>query len=274
MEKAKLVPRNIELPEIRTVLSSEALDNYNEGLCYYGENARKHLDIFSDFEGTVAGSNCFAPLAFKKYLPSGTRLATMGDFGLARETVPNFFEKYSSDVGIFLATGKDSHSPNDFLARDLTSKLETFGISLKKNLPLILYFDALDIEESEDSLYGLKYTLSPQAKVGVNIFSVPNLVESYTFNDIDDNGIPIKDNNGRRAISIEESGEGLSRYRLHALGDCSLDYKDLVESFPSKDRLAVVQEGSPQLSSLLAERASIIGPNEQKFIEDLLIPRD
>ena len=163
MEKVTLTPREMVLPEA-TTLDSEILSAYNEGLASYNERARNTLNIFSDRKGDLAGSNCFAPIALRKYLPKGTRLATMADLGRATEINPKFLSGFFSDTGLTLKTAGDSYEQNDSLAKGLAKQLGKRNINLKT--PKVIYFDALDLKEDKDSAYGLVYVLNERARLG------------------------------------------------------------------------------------------------------------
>ncbi len=210
MEKVILTPRGLVLPEATTI-DSKVLQDYKEGIASYGEKARQSLDIFSDIKGDLAGSNCFAPIELRKYLPKGTRLATMVDLGLATEQNPRFLSGFYSDTGLTLRTAGDSVKENDLLAKGLAKQLNKRGIKLKT--PKIIYFDALSLKEDKDSAYGLVYVLNERAKLGKNIIDAPELTRDFQFRIANEKGIPVEDKEGNRTCYTRQ--DGLSGFSLH-----------------------------------------------------------
>ncbi len=209
MEKTILTPREISLPEAHT-LDSEILNAYKEGIGSYNERAIQVLNVFLDREGNLAGSNCFAPLKLREFLPEGTRLATMADLERAIETNPDFLKGFYSDAGLALRTAGDSCEDNDFLAKDLAEQLKKRKITLDS--PKVIYFDALDLKESRDSIYGLAYDLNEKAALGVNIIDAPELMNNMRFKTMNEKGVPIIDNEGNRNLYTRQ--DGLSRFVL------------------------------------------------------------
>jgi phage antirepressor YoqD-like protein len=209
MEKVILTPKEIVLPEAHT-LDSQILDVYQEGINSYEGRAFDVLDIFQDRKGDLAGSNCFAPLKLREFLPEGTRLATMADLGRVIEINPDFLKGFYSDTGLALRTAGDSCENNDFLAKDLAKQLKERKITLDS--PKVIYFDALDLRKSQDSIYGLAYNLNERAAPGVNIIDAPELMNDMRFKTMNEKGIPIIDNKGNRNLYIKQ--DGLSRFCL------------------------------------------------------------
>ena len=185
-------------------MDSEILGAYKEGIAHYNQKARRVLDIFKDKNGELVGSNCFAPIVLAKYLPKGTRIATMADLGIATEINPKFLEGFFSDTGLTLRTAVGSMMENNSLARTLAEQLKKRNISLKT--PKVIYFDALDLKEDKNSAYGLIYVLNERAKFGENIINAPELIRDYKFTKIDDKGIPIEDENGSRICYTGQGG--------------------------------------------------------------------
>ena len=209
MEKVILTPREIVLPEAHT-LDSEILNAYKEEINSYEKRAFDVLNIFQNRKGDLAGSNCFAPLKFREFLPEGTRLATMADLGRAIEINPDFLKGFYSDAGLALRTAGDSYEDNDFLAKDLAKQLKKRKITLDN--PKVIYFDALDLRKSQDSIYGLAYNLNERAALGVNIIDAPELMNNTRFKTMNEKGIPIIDNKGDRNLYTKQ--DGLSRFFL------------------------------------------------------------
>lgn len=211
MEKVILIPRNKVFPEA-ILIDPKLLEEYREGVSSYSESARKSLDIFFEMNEEIVGSNCFAPIELRKYLPKEKRLATMSDLGRAKEINPRFISNSYSDVGLVLRKEDDLKYPyNTYLARGLINQLSKRSISLKT--PKVIYFDALDLKEDKDSLYGLAYILNEKAKFGENIVDAPELTRNYQFKIFDEKGIPIIDERGSRSLHARQ--DGLSRFYLY-----------------------------------------------------------
>ena len=229
MIKMRLTPRETDIPEIAT-LDSKLLEAYKKRIVSYNEKARKALDIFSDKKGDLVGSNCFAPIILREFFPKGTRLATMADLGRATEINPDFLKGFYSDTGLVLKTVGDSYKQNDILAKQLAHELRKRGMSLREGtqIPKIIYFDALDLEESQDSEYGLIYVLNEKAESGKNIIDAPELFKEFRFETMDENGIPVEDKNGNRDFCTRK--EGLSRFGLDGSLYVSSGDRNLVHS--------------------------------------------
>ena len=233
MERVTLTPRELVLPEART-LDSDVLEAYQEAIKSYSEKARKCLSIFSDSEGELAGSNCLAPLALRNFLPAGARLSTMADLGRATEINPEFLRGFYSDTGLVLRTAGDSHAPNDFLAKDLAAQLKERGIDLRN--PKIIYFDALDLRQDTNS-YGLAFDLNERAKPEENIIDAPELVSDFRFRTINEKGIPVRDDKGNRTLYARK--DGLSRFFLGG-GSCVDSNNRYLASSSDLGRVVVV----------------------------------
>jgi len=236
MESVILTPRELIFPEA-TTLNSQILEAYREKIKSYSERARNSLNIFSDRNGDLAGSNCFAPIILRDLFPKNSRLATMADLGRATEINPNFIYGLFSDTGLTLRTAGDSYQKNDLLAKNLAGQLKKRKITLKH--PKVIYFDALDLEESEDSAYGLVYKLNKRAKLGENIIDASELTENFTFRRINERGIPIRDTEGNRTSYTRK--EGLSRFYLDGDSDAYSDDWGLAGS-GDDGRVVVVNE--------------------------------
>ena len=244
MEKVILTPRKLVLPEA-TTLDSNLLETYNESLGEYNEKGRQSLKIFSNKNGDLAESNCFAPLKLKEFLPKGTRLATMADLGRATEINPKFLNGFYSDTGLVLRTAGDSYENNDLLAKGLAKQLKKRGMSLREGNPKIIYFAALNLKEDKDSAYGLVYELSEEAEEGKNIFNAPELTRNYQFKTMDERGVPIEDSNGNRTLYTSE--EGLSRFYLNRNSIVYSGDRDLAYSNDSGRVVAVSPEGTQKI---------------------------
>ncbi len=220
MTEVTLVPRNLVFP-VAKMLDSKILESYKESIKGYGKEVRGVLDIFSDRGGILAGSNCFAPIQLRGLLPKSSRLATMADLGLATEINPGFLQGFYSDTGLVLRTNGDSYSPNDFLAKDLAGQLKKRGITL--NNSKVLYFDAFDLRQDENSPCGLAYNLREDAELGKQIIDAPELTCDFSFVTMDKRGIPIRDNSGNRHFYAKK--DGLSGFCLGGYSELYSNYR-------------------------------------------------
>jgi len=236
MEKVILTPKEIISLEA-TTLDSQILNSYRKGISSYEERAFDSLNIFQDRTEDLAGSNCFAPIALKEFLPKGTRLATMADLGRATEINPDFLKRFYSDTGLTLRTAGDFYKENDFLAKDLAKQLKKRKITLDS--PKVIYFDALDLKKSQDSIYGLAYNLNERAVLGVNIIDAPELMNDMNFKTMNEKGIPIRNARGHRALYTRQGG--LSRFSLYRLSDVYSNDRHL--AYSDEDGRVVVVKG-------------------------------
>ena len=231
-------------------LSSKYLPQYQERIKLFNERARKSLDIFPDKKGILMGSNCFAPLVLREFLPKDSRLATMYDLEKLGRENPDFLRGFYIDTGLVLRTPGDSYRPNDLLAKNLAEQLKHKGITLET--PKIIYFDALDLDENLESEYGLVYKLNGRANLGKNIIDAPELTNDFMFMTINEKGIPVKDENGSRKIHTRS--DGLSRFYLDRISGVGSDGRDLAGS--DDDGQVVVIENKQSLEKKSQERGS------------------
>ena len=268
MEKVILTPREMVLPEV-TTSDSEILQSYKDGIASYNERARKTLNVFPDRNGDLAGSNCFAPLELRKYLPNGTKIATMADLGRATEINPRFLSGFYSDTGLTLRTAGDSYGQNDSLAKELARQLEKRDITLKN--PKVIYFDALELKEDKDSSYGLAYVLSDKAELGKNIIDAPELVKNYQFKIIGEKGIPIADNEGGKICYTKQ--DGLSGFCLDRLSGVFSSSRGLAGSYDD-GRVVVVRTSEAGSQKILDDFLNEQNAIKEKYIKDMKTLRD
>lgn len=224
MQSVTLTPMEVDFPVART-LDSGLIEEYNEEvqLGYNDKNSRENLLIFQDRDGELAGSNCFAPIELRRHLLEGTRLATMADLGRATEINPKFLEGFYSDTGLILRTAGDSYGPNNELAKDLAEQFEHRGMPLKEGMARVVYFDALGLQEDEDSSYGISYVLGERADEEELVFDSQELMQdSYTFTTTDARGVPIPDADGTRTCYTRK--DGLSGFCLDRFSDVGSYY--------------------------------------------------
>jgi len=272
MQRITLMPKEVTFPELST-LEFGIIETYNEAIKSYNEKARNSLNIFSNKNGELAESNCFAPIVLRQYLPKNSRLATMVDLGRATEINPSFLKGFYSDTGLTLRTNGDSHSPNDLLAKKLTKELKSRGINLKN--PKVIYFDALDLKQDNNSDYGLVYILNERAKLGENIFDAPELMkDNFNFKTMDSKtGIPIENKQGNRTCYTRK--DSLGGFFLGSVSDVDSGYGSLVGS-NDNGRVVVVSNAesvansqifSDYLKSLEEERNRQVAEIDKKYSE-------
>ena len=249
MQRITLIPRGMVFPVV-TTLDSKVLPEYNERIKSFNEKARESLDIFSDKKGILIGSNCFAPLVLREFLPKDLRLATMYDLEKLGRENPDFLRGFYIETGLVLRTPGDSYKENDLLAKNLAEQLKHKGITLEN--PKIIYFDALDLEENKDSAYGLVYKLNERANLGKNIIDASELTNDFMFKTINEKGIPVKDENGNRNLYTRE--DGLSRFVLDRDSDVLSYDRYLADS--DDDGQVVVIENKQSLEKKSQERGS------------------
>lgn len=249
-DRVALVPRDLTFPTAR-VLDSGVLEAYEEFLDSkgYEGRAREVSSIYSNSKGESAGSNCFGQIAVREVLPEGTRLATMGDYGLAVENDPNFTRGNYGDTGVCLFTPGDSYQPNDLLAKRLARQLKKRGITLDS--PKVIYFDGLKLRKNRNSAYGLVYDLSENAKLGREIVDAQEAVvgnNGKKFSRFNETGMPIFNKEGDKTFFTR--GEGLVRFGFGVSQDVGSGTRGLAGS-GSDGRVVVVDAAgvvTPQAS--------------------------
>jgi len=222
-------------------LSSKYLPQYQERIKLFNERARKSLDIFPDKNGILVGSNCFAPLVLREFLPKNSKLATMYDLEKLGGENPEIFKGFYIDTGLFLRTPGDSYKPNDLPAKNLAEQLKHRSINLET--PKVIYFDALNLDENQDSAYGLTYRLNERAEFGKNIIDAPELTSDSMFKTIDERGIPVQDSKGNRQLYTRR--DGLSRFSLYWYRYSNVNSydRDLADSYDNGQVVVLDAEG-------------------------------
>ncbi len=196
------------------ILGSDVLKIYNNKIISYGLKARRSLNVLFSFQGHLAGGNYFTPLVLRDCIPRRSRLADMIDFRENIGDFPNFLSGFDVNSGIILAGNEDSFYKNDLLAEYLANQLNCIGAKVDDN-PFLIYFDALDLKEDEDSEYGLVYVLNERARIGRNIFETSSLRVKNDlggFSRLDERGIPIIDPEGERILRVRK---GISKFNLY-----------------------------------------------------------
>ena len=240
IQKVTLTPKGLVFPVV-TTLDSKYLPEYKERIKSFDERARESLDVFTDRKGEIARSNCFAPLVLREFLPKNSRLATMTDIGRVTEIEPEVFNGVFVDTGLVLRTPGDSYKENNLPAKNLAEQLKHRSITL--GTPKVIYFDALNLDENQDSAYGLTYRLNERAEFGKNIIDAPELTSDSMFKTIDERGILVQDSKGNRQLYTRR--DGLSRFSLYWYRYSNVNSydRDLADSYDNGQVVVLDAEG-------------------------------
>ena len=153
----------------------------------------------------------------------GINVASLSDLGLIAEQYSDRFFKSCMDVPVVvLRDARDSCRSIDFLARDLANQIKT------RNLKNSLVVTDLSIEESAESIYGLKFKTTDKTK----FYEAPELDYSNNkrkFSRTNKRGIPIFEKNGHR--NFYAGREGLVRLHINKERDLDSTYTNLAYPF-------------------------------------------
>ena len=204
-KRVTLVPRDLVLPTAR-FLSQDEQAEYEEIVKtkYNSEKARRTLHVH---QGT---SNLFKVIELQN---QGVNVASLSDLGLiAGQHKDWIFRFYIDAPTVVLRSRYDSYKSNDFLAKDLEKQL---NLTILRN-PVVI--TGLGLEESSDSVYGLKFKITDRTK----FYEAPELDyknDKKKFLKTDERGIPIFNKGGYR--NVNTIGGRLSR--LVVDWNCILD---------------------------------------------------
>jgi hypothetical protein len=186
------------------------LEEYNQRVSgdYQGASA---LNVLSFADNVVKGSNPFAFVLLNKILAQKKkRIATPTDLERALEKEAINLNGTYGDSGLVLRNDGD---PNQYLARDLINQVRQIG-SLQ--YPLMIPLVGLDLKYDSNSPNDLSFQLTDFAE----LIYAPQLDHQNNrakFNNGDEKGLPIFDQNGSRTLYTENGG--LRRlYRYWSLG--------------------------------------------------------
>ena len=187
-ESTTLTPRNITLP-IARFLSADEKAKYNRIIDekYFSKNARNILK---------EPSNLFKVIELQN---QRVNVADLSDLGNITEQKRDLIPRFCIDVPVVvLRRIGNSCRSSDFLARDLANQIG------KEYLRNSLIVTNLGLEESEESIYGLKFKTTYKTEV----YDVPELnhkKDKKTFSKTDERGIPILDKKGKRNLYTGDS---------------------------------------------------------------------
>lgn len=251
VEQVSLIPRQIRevgFPVAR-FLSQEEQNKYIETCKNYGEKARNCLNI------PIKGSNLWKVLLLDEI---GIKTATLPELETALENGLDLRGTYEDSREVILRSRGDSHTPNDYVAKDLSKKLKIRRIGT----PLII--TNLKPVEDGDSDYGL--VLAPTAETKIipsSDFSHKNNGRHFrTINP--DYSIEFDDNSNRTLYTRDN---GLSRFCLGRGLDLYSDGRGLANS--SADGRVVVVSGEATSQKALNDYLTNLKQKSQKQITEI-----
>ncbi len=209
-----VTPRNLTLPNVR-FLSVDEETEYNRTV---------NEKYFSERGGRVlkAPSNLFKIIELQN---QGVNVASLSDLGVIAEENKDWISGFCVDAPVVvLRRIGDSCKSVDFLARDLAKQIG------KKYLRNPVVVTNLGIEESAESVYGLKFKTTNKTEV----YDAPELGHRNnrkTFSKTDERGIPIFDKNGNRTLYTGDGG--FSRLYIKEKGGLDSNLLNLASSAPN-----------------------------------------
>ena len=242
----------------------------------------KHPIIRNEFNydeelGCATGSNAFILGAVQKYLPAGSRLATLAEVQDIASRHPQALRGTYVDTGMFIATTQDQqNASNNTLAEKLAKefrKRDVEGLMKMINMP------GLDMEVDGNSDYGLSFHLREDAE----IIPAEILAQSgrFVIKDIErKTGIPKKlDPEGERGLYGRNTG--ISGVYLNGDLDLGSYWGRLGDSDPG-GRVVVVKGAAgakkileQHLAELERENVQILVKQNERFkrAKDILYGR-
>ncbi|MCD6476989.1 MAG: hypothetical protein J7K26_02360 [Candidatus Aenigmarchaeota archaeon] len=179
-------------------------------------------------DNVLVGSSTFMNIAMGMYLKkkygNNIELAIFPEIENAKkhgfDTEPDYKIGINAyDVGVVL---KDLVFVNEYHARNIAEQLDP-----DMGLPVVMWLKDMKLELDEKAPGGISIIADPK-----KAFTAKVLEKDCKFNELDENGMPIPDENGERVSAVAHTG-GLSRLWL-------LDYSSL---FLSWDGLAAPSAG-------------------------------
>jgi len=213
----------------------QILDEYNQLVQNEYQNVST-LQKLSFEDNVVKGSNPFSFILLNKVLQNhGKWVARPTDLERALEKESINLKGTYGDSGLVLRSNTD---PNQYLAQNLISQIEQRE---ELQSPLMIPLEGLDLKYDSSSPSDLSFQLTDSTE----LIYAPQLNKSNhskKFNNGDEKGLPIFDENGSRTLYSSE-GEGLCR--LFRDGDLDLGAGDGdLSSSGSDGRVIVCAEGT------------------------------
>ena len=159
----QLTPENIQFP-VLSFLDKDITEEYSEAVKRFNsERARNSLNIFKYTDEVMKGSNSFGNILASKI--AGIPLASPSQLEHAVRLSPNSFKETYTELALILRTNGDLYSNNNHNAMNLYHQLEKRGIKPTEESPVRISLKGLELEEDNDSYYGLVHILTYEAEI-------------------------------------------------------------------------------------------------------------
>ena len=178
------------VPKVSFLADEYMLKDYKKRIKSYSEIAQKVLNVFTFQDGVIRGSNSFANVLLDSLFQKEYRLALPSQVLNDSELNPEFFRRNYEDLGLILRTNGDSYSNNNHNAKNLYTQLDERDIKPTEENPVRISLKGLELEEDNDSHYGLVHKLTDEAE----ILQAPEFSHKYgnrRFLKSDKRGVPI-----------------------------------------------------------------------------------
>ena len=184
----QLTPENIQFP-VLSFLDKDITEEYSEAVKRFNsESARDSLNIFEYTDEIMNGSNSFGNILASKI--AGIPLASPSQLEHAVRLSPNSFKRTYTELALILRTNGDSYSDNNHNAMNLYTQLKKRGIKPTEESPVRISLKGLELEEDNDSFYGLVHKLTNEAEILQDRrFNFNNNGEKFLKSD--ERGVPI-----------------------------------------------------------------------------------
>ena len=184
----QLTPENIQFP-VLSFLDKDITEEYSEAVKRFNsERARNSLNIFKYTDEVMKGSNSFGNILASKI--AGIPLASPSQLEHAVRLSPNSFKRTYTELALILRTNGDSYSDNNHNAMNLYTQLKKRGIKPTEESPVRISLKGLELEEDNDSFYGLVHKLTNEAEILQDRrFNFNNNGEKFLKSD--ERGVPI-----------------------------------------------------------------------------------
>ena len=184
----QLTPENIQFP-VLSFLDKDITEEYSEAVKRFNsKRARNSLNIFEYTDEIMNGSNSFGNILASKI--AGIPLASPSQLEHAVRLSPNSFKRTYTEPALILRTNGDSYSDNNHNAMNLYTQLKKRGIKPTEESPVRISLKGLELEEDNDSFYGLVHKLTNEAEILQDRrFNFNNNGEKFLKSD--ERGVPI-----------------------------------------------------------------------------------
>jgi hypothetical protein len=244
------VSPRVVFPTARFLSEDEVKDYQARIKSEYKDNpkALNSLDVlsFDKSSGEPNGSNFWV---VSKLSAMGVPIASMATLDRIAETNPDALKgHYEDSIDLVLRSPVDqSYSTNNPLIKDLISQLKR--ITKKRNVqyPVLISSGITPAEGQTD--YGLIARLGDQTKVYFNVGELTHSNNGKKFNILDERGVPIFTEDGKRTFYAKSSG--LSRLYLYGYLYLDSNNDNLADSV--SDGRVVVEIGEANARKLIEQ---------------------